>query len=114
MPEPTGPRMRGLTRSGDIRRTRRLGRRVGGPHVVIWVLEGEGDDDSPTVGVVTSRGFTGATARNMAKRRVRGGIMDVRRLLKPGATYLIECRPGAESVDYQLLVIELTELFSRK
>ena len=59
------------------------------------------------MGVVAGRGFGKAVERNRARRRVRGCIMEMRELLEPGSVYLVECRPGAESTNYQLLAREL-------
>lgn len=59
------------------------------------------------------RGFKRAVDRNLVRRRLRGCIMGVRDLLEPGHVYLIECKPGAELVDYQKLVNEVESLISR-
>lgn len=64
------------------------------------------------MGVVPGRGFKKAVERNLARRRVRGCIMDMRELLEPGYGYLIECRPGVQSENYQKLAGELGEILA--
>lgn len=39
--------------------------------------------------------------------------MEARDVLEPGRVYLIEFKPGAELMDYKLLVFELKDLISR-
>lgn len=100
-------RLEKVSRSGDIRTIRRRGRRATGKYSTAWVAEKATGDKGISLGIVTSRGFRSAVSRNRARRRVRGCIMDARDLLKPGNTYLVECRPGAEEEEYQLLVKDI-------
>ena len=100
-------RLEKVSRSGDIRTIRRTGRRATGKYLTAWVAGKAAGDRGISLGIVTSRGFQSAVSRNRAKRRVRGCIMDVRDLLKPGNTYLIECRPGADEEEYQILVKDI-------
>lgn len=94
--------------SRDIRSLRRTGRFSRGRFVLVWTSPASRESiDAPLVGVVSARGFGKAVERNLARRRVRGCIMEMRHLLRPGASYLVECRPGAQSADYQLLAIEM-------
>jgi ribonuclease P protein component len=106
-----GPGLRWITGSREIRSIRRTGKLFRGTHVFVRVAHGASGE--PAVALVTGRGFSGAVARNLAKRRLRGGVLDERDLLMPGRTYMVEGRPGAEEIDYQLLVNEIHELLSR-
>jgi RNase P protein component len=78
--------------------------------VFLWMAMGT--EGLAEVAVVTGRGFPNAVRRNMAKRRVRGGLLDVRTLLEPGRRYLLEGRAGVDRVDYQLLVTEIENILS--
>jgi ribonuclease P protein component len=110
--EETG--LRWVTASNEIRSIRRTGKLLRGAHVFVWVAdEASENEDLPAVALVTGRGFKGATGRNLAKRRLRGGLLDERGLLLPGRKYLVEGRPGTERTDYQLLVIEIQDILSR-
>lgn len=110
------PKTGRITRSGDIRSLRRTGRFFRGDNVSIWVLvEGRTGEDPPPplLGVVTGRGFRGAVERNRARRRVKGCLNQLENILEPGGSYLVECRPGSEKVDYQNLVTEIESILSR-
>jgi len=103
-----------VTKSSQIRSARKEGIFLRGEHLFAWVSEESGvEKDPPVVGIVIRRGFKRAVDRNLMRRRLRGCIMEVRDLLKPGGVYLIECKPGAETIDYQLLVKEVRSLVSR-
>lgn len=52
-------------------------------------------------------------SRNLAKRRLRGALLDSREAIEPGRMYLFEARPGTDRADYQLLVIEVETALSR-
>jgi ribonuclease P protein component len=108
-----GAGIRWIKGSRDIRSLRRTGRFSRGTFIFAWASPVSGESlDLPLVGVVSGRGFGKAIERNLARRRVRGCIMDMRHLLEPGIGYLVECRPGAQSADYQLLVNELGEILA--
>jgi len=114
MPEEDGPGLRWVTGSKEIRSIRRAGMLQRGSLVYVWTSEGVPHEaDRAEVALVTGRGFKGAIARNLAKRRLRGSVLEKRDLLEPGKRYLIEGRPGLENVDYQILVIEISDLLSR-
>ena len=82
--------------------------------MLIWVSRSAREgEDSARVGVVTGKRFGNSVSRNRAKRRVRGCIMDLRQLLRPGMDYLIECRQALQDVDYQYLVTETGDILSR-
>jgi ribonuclease P protein component len=103
-----------ITDSREIVSLRRNGEffRCGAAHV--WASRSvSGSPCSPRVAVVTGKRFANAVLRNKAKRRVRGCVMDLRRLLTPGTSYLIECRRGALEMDYQTLVNDLKRVLSR-
>jgi ribonuclease P protein component len=103
-----------ITDSQDIRSLKRTGRFFRGRFVLIWFSHKDSDEaEEPVVGVVAGKGFGRAVDRNLAKRRVRGCILGMKRLLEPGNRYLVECRPGAETADYQYLVIEIERALSR-
>jgi ribonuclease P protein component len=109
-----GVGLRWITRSSQIRSARREGVFCKGENLLAWVSAGSGDEsEPPAVGVVLRRGFEKAVNRNLLKRRLRGCVMETRDLLKPGYVYLFECKPGAELVDYQILVNEVKILISR-
>lgn len=93
----------------------RRGRPVRGKFMLVWRSgpEAGSDGQPPSVGVVLARGFGNAIGRNRAKRRVRGCIMDLRQRFEPGVRYLIQCRPGTEKADYQLLVNDLDDILRR-
>jgi ribonuclease P protein component len=98
----------------DFKSLRRIGTSFRGGFIFVWVSpKASPREEAPFVGVVTGRGFRNAVGRNRARRRVRGCLVDLRHLLKPGNGYLVECRPGAEVVDYQLLVDEMQSILSR-
>lgn len=79
-----------------------------------WVSSNANEGaEAPRAGVITGRGFGKAVERNLARRRVRGCIVEMRHLLEPGNSYLVECRPGAQSANYQLLVSEISSILSR-
>lgn len=103
-----GARIARLSGSRDIRHLRKAGRFSRGGLVHVWASPDAPEGDSPpSLCVVTGRGFGRAVDRNRAKRRVRGCVMEMRHILEPGRSYLVECRPGVERADYQLLVNEL-------
>ena len=103
-----------ITKSRDIRSLKRIGRFFRGTLVLAWVsLDACEGSDIPRVGVATGKGFEKAVWRNKARRRVKGCVMDSRHLLKPGTSYLIECRPGVEGAEYQLLVNEVRDILAR-
>jgi ribonuclease P protein component len=114
MPSNGGSGIQWISDSRDFRSLRRIGRFFRGGLLFIWVSPNASPgEEAPSVGIITGRGFAGATQRNRAKRRVRGCVMDLRHLLKPGRSYLVECRPGANIVDYQILVNEMQSILSR-
>lgn len=114
MPEEDGPGLRWVTGSKEIRSIRRAGILQRGSLVFVWTSESVPNEaDHAAVALVTRRGFKGAVARNLAKRRLRGSVLDKRDLLEPGKRYLIEGRPGLEKVYYQILVNEISDLLLR-
>jgi ribonuclease P protein component len=109
-----GPGLQWITASNEIRSVRKSGKLYRGDHVFVWVLDSASEAGEPAaVAVVTGRGFSGAVARNLAKRRIKGSLFEKRELLKPGSRYLIEGRAGVEEADYQLLVTEIDSILSR-
>jgi ribonuclease P protein component len=103
-----------LTDADSIKSIRRNGRLFRGKSVFAWVSRHKaGVCAAPRVVVVTGRGFSLATQRNLAKRRVRGCIMDLRPHLDEDHNYLIECRKGADKVNYQILVNEVRGILSQ-
>ncbi len=108
MVENTGPELRWITSPVEIRRMRRAGRPYRAESVVVWIAkEPPGGTQLPSVCIVAARGFRNAVTRNRARRRTRGAVLDSRHLLQSGKRYLVECRPGAETSDYQELVNEI-------
>jgi ribonuclease P protein component len=106
--------LRWITKSRQIRLARKEGIFFRSEHLFAWVsAESFVKSDHPAVAIVFRRGFKRAVDRNLVRRRVRGCIMEARDLLEPGCVYLIECKPGAETVDYQILVKEVQSLISR-
>jgi ribonuclease P protein component len=109
-----GAGLRWITNSRQIRSARREGIFYRSEHLFAWVSAESGvKSDPPVVGIVFGKGFKRAVDRNLVRRRLRGCIMDARDLLGPGRVYLIECKPGAVSADYRLLVREVKNLISR-
>ena len=109
-----GAGLRWITNSSQIRSARKKGIFFRGDHMFAWVSqESVVEPGPPVVGIVLRRGFKRAVDRNVVRRRLRGCIMELRDLLEPGRVYLIECKPGAEKVNYQILVIEVQSLISR-
>jgi ribonuclease P protein component len=114
MPSDNRSGIQWISRSRDLKSLRRIGSFFRGGLVFVWVFPNASpSDEEPFVGIVTGKGFRNAVKRNRARRRVRGCLMDSRQLLKPGGRYLVECRPGVDVADYQLLVIELQSILSR-
>jgi ribonuclease P protein component len=101
-----------LTAKTEMLSVRRAGTLHRGKYVFVWVQDG-GEEDPPAIGVVTGRGFPGAVRRNLARRRLRGAVLEKRDLLERGKRYLFEARPGAEKADYQKLVFEIESALSR-
>jgi ribonuclease P protein component len=98
----------------DFKSLRRIGTFFRGGFIFVWVSpKASLREEAPSVGVVTGSGFRNAVRRNRARRRVRGCLVELRHLLKPGRSYLVECRPGAEIVDYQFLADEMQSILSR-
>jgi ribonuclease P protein component len=112
MEKEVAPRVVWITRKREMLSVRREGTPSRGKYVFVWVLEGEGGN-APAAGVVTGRGFAGAVRRNRARRRLKGAVLDRRALLGCGNRYLFEARPGAEKVNYQILVIEVEKTLSK-
>lgn len=97
-----------------IRTLRKKGRLYRGKYVYAWISRNEAEYPGvPHVSVVTGRGFVLATRRNLAKRRVRGCILSLRKLLEDDYCYLVECRPGVDGANYQKLVIEVRGILSK-
>ena len=106
-----GPGLTWITSSREIRSLKKSGRLFRGKRVYIWISPTVAEDQgSPRVGLVTGRGFDCATRRNLARRRVRGCVMDLRHRLQDGYSYLVECRPGVEEGNYQFLVIVVDKI----
>jgi ribonuclease P protein component len=106
--------LRWITKSSQIRSAREEGVFLRGEHLFAWVSAVTGTESTPpAVGIVLRRGFKRAVDRNLVRRRLHGCIMELRNMLKPGCVYLIECKPGTETIDYQLLVNEIKSLISR-
>jgi ribonuclease P protein component len=100
--------------SRDIKSIRGGGRLIRGRSVLVWVSHNACENAGvPVVGLAPARGFTNAVNRNLAKRRIRGCLMDLRGLLQPGNCYLVQFRPGVERQDYQLLVDEMRSILLR-
>lgn len=107
------PRIRWITSSSEIRSLRREGRLSRGNLVFIWVSGAGHPAGEVQVAVATGRGFSGSVGRNKAKRRVKGSVLQLRSLLEPGRSYLLEGRKELESADYQELVSEIEETITR-
>ena len=103
-----------VTDAHSIRNLRKKGRLFRGGSVYAWISRKEdASPGNPQVSVVTGRGFTLSTSRNLARRRVRGCILDLRHLLEEGNCYLVQCRPGVEHRNYQKLVNEVRGILSK-
>ena len=103
-----------VTDTRSIRDLRKKGRLFRGKSVYTWISRKEAvSPGDPHVSVVTGRGFALSTSRNLARRRVRGCILDLRHLLEEGNSYLVECRSGVECVNYQNLVNEVRGILSK-
>lgn len=100
-----GRQIRNLRKSGKPFRGRFFFARIG--------RAGPSEDCVAGVAIVTGRGFAGAVRRNLARRRARGALLELREMLLEGREYLLECRPGCEDVNYQELVIDLRGILSR-
>lgn len=84
-----------------------------GDLVFVWSSGSGGPADVASVAAVTGRGFSGAVARNLAKRRLKGSVLQLRRLLEPGRSYLVEARKELEGANYQKLVFEIEQKLAR-
>lgn len=97
--------LRWVSSPSEIRRLRKVGKPHRAGPVSLWTAPApEGSTGLPTAGVVAGRGFKGAVSRNLARRRTKGAVLELRELLAEDRCYLVECRPGAESLNYQKLV----------
>jgi ribonuclease P protein component len=99
-----------ISDSREIQSLRRKGDLLRSNRILMWVTGDDGPLGEPRVGVVMGSGFRTAVERNLAKRRIRGCVQDLRRLLAPGRSYLVEGRPGIERYDYQKLVNSVEKL----
>jgi ribonuclease P protein component len=87
------------------------GHLIRGKSMLVWVSPNGCDSTGvPVVGIAPARGFNTAVKRNLAKRRVRSCLLDLRHLLKPGTCYLVQFRPGVENREYQILVEEMRSI----
>jgi len=113
MPGSKDPLIRWITSPVEIRSLRKSGSLDRGDLVFVWSSGRGGPADEASVAVVTGRGFSGAVARNLAKRRLRGSVLQLRGLLEPGRSYLIEARKELERANYQILVFEIEQKLMR-
>jgi ribonuclease P protein component len=110
----TATGVRWLRGGRQIRNLRKSGKPIRGSFFFARVgRAGPSDEGVAGVAIVTGRGFAGAVRRNLARRRARGALLDLREMLLEGREYLLECRPGCEGADYQKLVIDLRGILSR-
>lgn len=105
------PQLRWFNRPGELLSVRKAGKQYRGRYVFCWSHWSESGDTA--VAVVTGRGFKGAVARNSAKRRLKGAVLDNRETIPPNRLYLFEARPGTERADYQELVVEVESALLR-
>lgn len=98
--------------NAEIRYLRRYGKLIRGNNFFVRILQERENEQNfvPKVSILCGRGFKNSVSRNLAKRRTIGCIMDNRDLLSKRNSYLIECRKGIETRNYQELVIEIKEL----
>ena len=103
-----------VTDTHSIRNLRKKGKLFRGKSVYAWISRKAAvSQGNPHVSVVTGRGFALSTSRNLARRRVRGCILDLRQFLEEDTCYLVECRPEAECENYQKLVNEIQGILSK-
>jgi ribonuclease P protein component len=114
MPSVKSPGIRWAADTRDIKSIKSGGLLFRGRSVLVWVSHNacEGTE-VPVVGIAPARGFTSAVNRNLAKRRIRGCLLELRHLLKPGTGYLVQFRPGVEKQEYQILVEEIRSILLR-
>jgi len=114
MPSVERSGIRWTSDSREIKTIRGSGQLLRGRSVLVWVSHNSYERTcAPIVGIAAARGFSSAVNRNLAKRRVRGCLMDLRHLLKPGNRYLVKFRPGVEREEYQILVEEMRSILLR-
>ena len=99
-----------LRRSGDFRRVLRVGRRLPGRRVVLYVAAGE---QGVRVGFVLGRAVGGAVARNGVRRRLKEAWRVVGRHAREGDDIVIVARPEARGAKTQELADEFLGLLER-
>jgi ribonuclease P protein component len=68
------PRARRLSRRVDFERVYRRGRRHFAPHLTVFYLAGENEDQGLRVGFAVGKALGGAVERNRMKRRLREAV----------------------------------------
>lgn len=104
--------MRRLRRTSEIQRALRAGLRVHLPWAVLYARRRGADEDGPgaRVGVIAGRRFSGAVARNRARRRLREAC---RAALAAGETrgdwdIVLVARSQVNDTSYRALLSEVT------
>jgi len=107
----TFPRNERVTRTRDLDRVFTEGRRARGPFMTLRVL----DNGLPhaRLGVALSRGWSGAVARNRAKRLLREAYRTHKHLFPPGLDVVVVPRPNWRPPAMAELVGEFERLLAR-
>lgn len=106
-----------LRSSADFRAAVRRGRRVGGPLLVLHLLEPAGAEAPLRVGLVVSRAVGPAVVRNLVKRRLRHLLRErlcpLPGLLPSSGVLVVRALPSASGASYASLGAELDRHLGR-
>ena len=103
-----------LTRGDDLRRVSRTGRRSGSDTLVVHLLPGSGDPESPSrVGFVVSRAVGNAVVRHHVQRRLRHLTRDRLAGLPSGSQVVIRALAPAARASYAELGADLDRCLHR-
>ena len=102
-----------LTRGQDFSETVRRGRRSATSTVVLHLLDVDGSDVEPRVGMVVSKQVGNAVTRNQVKRRLRHLLRDRVDQLARGAMLVVRVSPAAGSATSRLLGRDLDRALGR-
>lgn len=102
-----------LRRPAEFRRTVGLGRRMGGPRLVVHLRTPTDTPQSPRVGFVVGRAVGNAVTRNTVRRRLRHLLADRLGSLPPGTDLVVRALPATAGMTSADLAHELDRALVR-
>ncbi|HEX3901239.1 MAG TPA: ribonuclease P protein component [Polyangia bacterium] len=102
------PRAARVRRRPEYLAIQNRGRRLVGPHLLLFALAGSG-----RLGVTVSKKVGGAVLRNRVKRWIRDCYRRRRPEFPAGLDLVVVARPPAAGADHQAVCAELTSLARR-